>query len=82
MVKSGTFNTGRGYTSEGQIIDYTALLTKVEGDDFFTGYDAIITFDDHSRQIYGTVECYFLDEPQANEIEKDLLAKYDAGKYK
>ena len=81
MTISGTFNTGRGYTPEGQIISYEATLVKVEGDDFFTGYDATIKFDDDSRMISGDIECYFVNKPSVKEVEAELLYMYDQGKY-
>jgi hypothetical protein len=76
---NGSFNTGRGYSAEGQIINWSVLNTEV--DDTGAWFD--IEFDDTSRGIKGYVlvnSHAFYPSPAA--LEVSILEKYDAGQYK
>lgn len=65
-MKTITFNTGRKYTAEGQVIK--ATLHE----------DGIVTFFDHSRSIDG--QFAILDDVFFN--KETIMSEYDAGRYK
>lgn len=70
ILLQATFNTGRGYTSEGQVI--TAAV--VEGRDVY--------FNDHSRCIWGKLdELYPYKHPDAILLEEFVMGAYDHGRY-
>lgn len=72
------FNTGRQYTSEGQIIHY--VETSREDDDFLP----VITYEcfDISRLIRFEVKLAIFDDSDHDEIQRDILAAYDKNDYK
>ena len=66
-----TFNTGRGYSSEGQVV--TARQDTDE-----QGRTTAVLFHDHSRGIYGAIDNeYCADES----LEDFVMGNYDAGLY-
>lgn len=76
VTLDGTFNTGRGYTREGQIIEYR----------FFENcpLKRYAVFWDRSRMISGMVYIGHVKATMRNihaEIQKGILAQYDFGLY-
>lgn len=77
-MKVTTFNTGRGYTAEGQRIAYTTIAKEphpiLEDDSFYT-----ISFADFDRNLDGTVKC--LSEHDREPTPSEVLKMYDHGGY-
>ena len=79
-----TFNTGREYSPEGQVIEYSTIETLVQdlyglGND----YTYVIDFSDLTRGIKGRVSVWFVmhgKEP-TQEIEAEILNQYDTNNY-
>jgi hypothetical protein len=73
ITKTHQFNTGRGYTAQGQII--IVVLWD----------DGVVTFDDISRGIKGQIKfLYELREDHAVrewEVEHFVMQHYDSGLY-
>ena len=74
-----TFNTGREYSKEGQVIDYE--VTSISEGEF--GYlQYTIKFMDNTRCISGNVS--FLKDPDDNtaaSIQDSIIGQYDNGNY-
>ena len=73
-----TFNTGRAYGANGQIIECRTV--QVEADDILEGVWATVEFDDVTRGIRGRVVLYVYEMTQ-HAIEAGLLAAYDRDQY-
>lgn len=75
-----TFNTGRGYSSEGQQIDYKVKL--IESDDLGKYYH--IAFYDRSRLITGIATLLLWPEDTLHtfDIENAIMRDYDSMTYK
>ena len=63
-----TFNTGRQYTAEGQVITVEVLEDK-------------ILFKDHSRYIYGEIAWTGNRELTKAAVEQLVMSNYDVGNY-
>jgi hypothetical protein len=63
-----TFNTGRKYTAEGQVI--TVKVT-----------DGKVLFKDHSRYIYGEIAWTGNRELTQSAVEMLVMSNYDLGNY-
>ncbi|MGL4448070.1 MAG: hypothetical protein ACRCXH_13375 [Shewanella sp.] len=67
------FNTGRGYTAEGQVIEAAITKISVDPDGFFDPV-AHVEFNDLSRYIRHTVAVTTFDQAS-------IMAEYDACRY-
>lgn len=67
------FNTGRGYSKEGQVVEVEILKTEADRE----GVDVHeIRFADHTRSIYGKIQV-------TGEVTmRKIMAEYDTGRYK
>lgn len=73
-MQAFTFNTGRYYAPEGQVIEVTILSTK--DSDILPGIpEHKVKFVDQSRHISGVVEII------GEVTERSVMAEYDAGRY-
>lgn len=76
-----TFNTGRSYTEEGQII--TAIFIPERQDDYWEVQIGTLYFNDESRGIIGKFDKaqFLLGDISPLEMETVLMAMYDKGGY-
>ena len=75
MTKTITFNTGRGYTKDGQII--TACFTPCTEEGF-----SCVWFRDESRMVEGFIDTKFYDENEGLfDLEEWVMIQYDANNY-
>ncbi len=70
------FNTGRGYSKDGQVIKAQEFNTPYEDMDFFEdkNLDQYIVFEDITRGIKGRIDLCRLSE-------LDIMRNYDSGNY-
>ena len=78
-----TFNTGREYAAEGQIINYQVIDTSYGQDEWCADYlDYTVLFNDVTRGIDGYVEfTAHKDDNATTSIQSRIMDKYDTGKY-
>ena len=75
-----TWNTGRRYTQDGQII--TAVFVQTGIDEAFGDLIGTIFFSDLSRGILGKYENVWMTEDDGErELQRDLMHRYDRGGY-
>lgn len=75
------FNTGRGYSDKGQVIE---VKTSCIWPDEFFGFGSAcdIFFYDKSRDIYGKVDNATIpDDASQADIERAVISYYDNGRY-
>lgn len=68
-----TFNTGRHYTPEGQVIK--AMIVDVIQGDFWEETEYLVHFWDQSRHIWGEITI-------SEFSEREIVSAYDKGGYK
>ncbi len=78
-----TFNTDRGYSAEGQIINYTIVSQDLGAEDWCEDYlDYVVLFNDTTRGISGYVEfTAHKDDNAPSSIQNRIMNKYDGGDY-
>ena len=77
------FNTGRGYSADGQVINYEIISCDLGAEDWCADYlDYVVLFNDTTRGIDGYVEfCAHKDDNSASSIQNRIMDKYDANDY-
>jgi len=79
---TGSFNTGRKYSPEGQIINWTCEISNELGtSDGWPYYELYILFSDTTRDISGSIQTTTLGVITVHSIQSILLTNYDAGNY-
>lgn len=75
-----TFNTGRLYTAQGQIIEAMIVKTVVCDDGFA---NVTIQFNDTSRMIKGEFTTLQFDDiiMSLYDVKREVMAAYDSGRY-
>ena len=75
-----TFNTGRPYTAQGQIIEATIVsIEPCKGGMVYVTAE----FNDLSRMIKGRITFLEFDDyrPTLHDVQREVMAAYDSGKY-
>jgi hypothetical protein len=77
------FNTGRGYTPEGQIINamVVEIVPDTDPDAVFVGVTYKAVFYDKSRHISGEISFWMPDGDGRFNLREEVMRKYDHNQY-